>query len=409
MAERKVVRSRGDGSVYQDTARGGWVAALRVGILPSGRPQVRKRRAKTQAEAVRLLQELRKQEALGKKARSQAKTVASLLDEWLAHKVHEKRAPATVRWYTMLTNRHIKPLIGREPLSRLSRATVKRFFGDLRGVLEEETRGRAQVALARGTRAPKGGEATVAAVLRTLRAALNWAKECGEIDEVPIPKGIAGVYEYSEPIPPDPATLRRILARAKGTPVEGLVTLAVFTGGRISEILGLTWENVNIQSRSLQYVRQLSWTGKGKGNRVPVLTKPKTLSSKRPMHMVPPVADAIQDAWMRRSMYPQLIHDCDLNLVFLNADGRPFDRKNADYWLRKICKDLGIDDFGFHLLRHGNLTITATVTDPKTVSAIAGHSTTAMTMKRYIHPATSTMVEASEDVWEIIKGSEEKA
>ncbi len=76
---------------------------------------------------------------------------------------------------------------------------------------------------------------------------------------------------------------RRLLAAAAGDPLEALFVLALTTGMRQSELLGLKWEDVDLANGSLRVRRALQ--------RVPgqgfVETEPKSATSRRQITLTP--------------------------------------------------------------------------------------------------------------------------
>src|SRR5207302_9673363 len=84
-------------------------------------------------------------------------------------------------------------------------------------------------------------------------------------------------YEKPEQHPLTPEQAQLLLQKIKEHRLEGLLTLAITTGMREGELLGLRWSDVNLETGVLQIVRTLAYvTGHGC-----VEGEPKTAKGKR--------------------------------------------------------------------------------------------------------------------------------
>jgi len=135
-----------------------------------------------------------------------------------------------------------------------------------------------------------------------------------------------------------------------------LVTVAVHTGMRRGELLGLRWSNVDLNRELI------------------TLQQDKTLKIKSI-----PINEAAREAliWLDKHRYG--------DHVFMYQWGKPIGKSNVQDSIDKVCSKAGIDDFTFHGTRHtfGSHLVMAGV-DLATVSKLMGHTTINMTM-RYAH------------------------
>lgn len=103
-------RARGTGSIFPDSRRGGFVARVPVGKLPSGRTQYREVRGATQAEVVERMKGVRP-------AEPGAVTVGEWCDRWLAA---QKVRAQSLKVYRVRIEQRIKPQLGARKLTALT-------------------------------------------------------------------------------------------------------------------------------------------------------------------------------------------------------------------------------------------------------------------------------------------------
>ena len=127
--------------------------------------------------------------------------------------------------------------------------------------------------------------------------------------------------ERKEIKPLDDTQTAALLAAAKGTDLEHIVTVALFTGMRISELLGLTWDSVDMERGTITVDKQLSHFN---AQKTALFTTPKSGKS-RTLTPAPAVMRALK-AQYRHQLEMQLRAgpewDNPHGLVFTNATGR---------------------------------------------------------------------------------------
>jgi integrase len=169
-----------------------------------------------------------------------------------------------------------------------------------------------------------------------------------------------------------------------------MVLVALGTGLRRGELLGLRWRDVELLERRL-HVRQ-SWVRNE-------MTTPKSRASRRTVEFGLKTAAAFNEQW-RESRYC-----CDQDVVFGHPElGTPIDPSMlTKKFVKPALKHAKIEKEGlqpWHGQRHTALTIDAAVGNPNAyVQAKAGHSQFSIT-ERYVHAAQVAFpgaVERSED------------
>jgi len=166
--------------------------------------------------------------------------------------------------------------------------------------------------------------------------------------------------------------------------LETLYVLAVTTGMRQGEILGLGWEDVDLELGTVR-VRRTQTLARGG----PRLTEPKTRASRRSMRLTASAVEALGRHRERQEKEAAAIgHGWnEKGLVFRTRRGTPIRRDNlhAKSW-KPLLRRAGLPDVRFHDLRHACATLLLTKgVHPKIVSEMLGHSSIAITLDTHSH------------------------
>jgi integrase len=173
-------------------------------------------------------------------------------------------------------------------------------------------------------------------------------------------------------------------ASSAGDRLEALYVLAVHTGMREGELLGLKWEDVDLEHGVLRLRRALVREG-GKT----ILGDLKTPKSRRSVRLARAAAEALRGHLERQleeiermgSLYQPG------GLVFATESGtliNPSNLRNRSF--KPLLKRAGLPDICFHDLRHTCATLLLSQgTHPKLVQELLGHATIAMTLDTYSH------------------------
>jgi integrase len=177
--------------------------------------------------------------------------------------------------------------------------------------------------------------------------------------------------------------LRR-LVESVDEPYRLLFELAAETGGRLGEVLGLVWGEVDFDAATITFTHQL---GKG-GVRVPLKTK----RSRRCIEVTPALVMKLRAAKLAAQ------RSGDHDFVFVTRAGTPHDHRNiGGRVLARAVKRAGLEAVErdgqvvepaptFHNLRHSHgSALIAAGWDIEEVSARLGHSDVGTTQRAYVH------------------------
>jgi integrase len=379
MASSHTRRSRGEGSVYH-TAEGRWRASLIVSDPRTGRTVRRVVSGRSRAEAVRQLDVLKASAASG--ALPTGVTVAEFLKAWLEAERARVRA-SSWRQREGHVRIYIAPAIGSIVLARLVPMDVERMTaGMVADGLSPRTAAAARITLRRALGdALRDGFVTrnVAALARPPRVAsrdLVAGRDYLELDDV-----------------------RRVIVAAADCRVGALVTVAVLTGLRQGELLGLSWADVRLDDpASLTVHRSLARSYDGDGWE---LAEPKTPRSRRVVNLPNAAVEALrrEHAWQDAAVEAagSAWQDTLRDLVFSDELGRPLRGYNVNRAHHELLTAAGLPSIPFHGLRHSYATALLTSGVPlRVVADVLGHTTIVVTANTYAAVVPSLRREASD-------------
>ena len=376
MSTRPARRVMGHGSVSQ-RPNGLWQAQV---SLNGERSTVY---ARTEKEVVAKLQALQGQVAGGMPAVNQRTTIDAYLAGWL-EMVEPRLRPATLARYRGIVAYQLVPELGRIKLAQLTTADVDRALARL---------------LDSGL-SPQ----TVSHCRAVLRTALNDAEKRGQVVRNVAKLSDAPKIPYQPPRILSPDAAWGVLAAIKDDQLRRLATVAVHTGLRQGELLGLRWQDVGWQGKELHVSKALQRT-----NGAYRLVEVKSRTSRRALPLTPAALEALTAerdsqelarASSGRSRQP--IPD----LVFTTASGQPRNGSVVTHTFAIALSAAGLAPMHFHHLRHAFAGLMlASGVDLGTVSALLGHSSVSLTLSTYAGVAPSLKRQASDSLARLLEGA----
>lgn len=373
--------ANGAGSIRQ-RKDGRWEARITVGTDPgTGKQLSRSFYGWSQKEVRMKMNAAIAQLDQGTYQPPQRMKLSEWLERWLSE-CNPQLRPSTREHYTINIRKHINPLIGNRQLVQLDYLTLQTFVNSLTEKLKP---------------------ITVIGIFTVLRSALDEAVRVGIISSNPATLCKLPKKEQSEIAPLDAPDLEKLFS-VLGTDVySDIIRLAVLTGMRESEVIGMTWSCVNEAAGTMEVKQQLRrFSYKDPGNIfAPTKNgKPRTIDITK--HTVDLVrAIRIRQAKQRLKAGPMYDTRFDqYDLMFRTDEGRPISNSTLLYKFQDACEATGLPKHRFHDLRHTYACISLLAgVDPKTVSQSLGHATTGFTLDRYGH-VTDTMRKKSVELRE---------
>jgi integrase len=367
MAVSHTRRSNGEGSVYR-TAEGRWRGSL-ILSHPDGDRRVRRVvSGRSRAEVVRKLDALKRDSSAGY---ASGETTGAYLAQWI-EAIRPRLRPATHREYARHVRGYLAPLAD-VPLTALTPGHVERLLA----------------AMLSADLSPM----TAAHARATLRRALHDAERDGLVS-----RNVAGLARpprvtRKEMHPLNAAEVRGLIDATHKDELGPLWALAVGSGLRLGELLGLTWQDIDpaqlVVRRAMARAHDGGWE----------LAEPKTSRSRRTV-MLPAVArEALDRRRARQEADRQAAGTAwqdRAGMVFTDTVGRPLRPPDvSDEW-RRTRRRHGLT-VRLHDLRHTFASLLLGAGAPlKVVSDALGHSTIAITADTYAHVTPELRREAAD-------------
>ena len=281
--------------------------------------------------------------------------------------------------YEMLMRVHVIPTLGEIKLTDLKTTIIQRLYNQK---------------LMEGL-SPK----TIKNIHGCLHKALDIAVKIDYLHKNPSSACILPRVIKPDIHPLDTPELTKLMEALHGEKYEALITVALFTGMRSGELLGLTWDCVDFENGLVRVTKQLVQPRKkGEVFRFGTLKneKPRTLSP------APFVMQVLKDHKRQQRLHrleigPAWNDGGFPNLVFTHEDGSHLSQPTVWKELQKVLKKAGLESHRFHDLRHTYVVNAFRAGDDvKTVQQNAGHYSAAFTLDRYAH-VTETMRKESAD------------
>ena len=291
------------------------------------------------------------------------------LDYW-KDKTFKNLEVTTREGYIQKIEKHIKPYLGNIMLEKLKPLDLQNFY-------ERE--------LEKGQLNGKGGLSarTVLAIHRIIHSALQQAvkweliiRNVAEAVEVPKAKKYQAKYL-------DDKQTEQLIKKAENTDIYIPIMIAIYTGARRGEILGLNWENVDFEKGIIKIVDNLCATKDGL-----IIKQPKTNSGIRTIAISKTLVRIIKKHKIKQIQNKMRLWKIyqDNNMVCCYEDGHLFNPKRFSAKFHELLLKNKLPIIRFHDLRHSHASLLVKLgVQPKEISARLGHSNIGITMDLYSH------------------------
>ncbi len=360
-------------------------------------------------------------------------TLREYMIRWLEDYCQTNLAATTCRRYTGIVNDRIIPKMGQVPLDKLKPLHIQKFFAEIikEGRIDKEHKGEPL------------SQASLTYYYRVLHRAFEMALKqqlvtrnvCDSVDvprvvtEVSIDDEEADVTTEVKVLTGDEVQI--MLEHSRNTPYHDLLYLAVRTGMRRGELLGLRWQDVDFNDKTIRVRQSLAYTPE-KGM---FFKPPKNKKSRRVVDITDEVVAMLKQhkkEQLEAMLYFGQAYD-DRNLVFCQYNGSPMHPDTPSSWFPKFlertiihkqcgtligknnfCKTcdrkvkendlIRLPRLTFHCLRHthASLMLQAGI-DIKVISERLGHSSIRITYDLYSHLMPGMQKAAAEALENLLK------
>jgi integrase len=283
---------------------------------------------------------------------SEGLTVERYMDRWL-ESIRDRVRPGTFKPYEAIVRLHIKPTLGRTKLDKLNTMQLEKLY-------------RRKLDAGLSARRVRYIHVTIR---KALKDAVRLQLLSRNVADAARPPRVAKTE--IELLTQD--QLRTLLDAAKGDRLEALYVLAITTGMRQGELIGLQWKDVDLDGGTLRVNRSV-YEG--------IISPPKSNAGRRTIRLSKLAVAALR---MRR------IESAKLRIsewVFPNSNGSPIGHQNLHNrsW-KPLLKRAGLPhSVRFHDLRHSCISLLLGRGVPvKVVSEMAGHADISVTLSVYGH------------------------
>jgi integrase len=362
-------KGNGEGSIYPHKKNGKKVGYRGAYVVHTAEgPKRRYVSGKDRDEVRRKLTEAMANRDKGIVYNDENITLEDYLDRWLADSVHGTVRESTFSRDKYLVTNHIKPALGRLKLKNLNALQVQSLYRDR---LDSGLSG-----------------STVQKIHHVLHKALAQAVRWDLIPRNPSDNVKAPKPTPKEMHPLSATEAQKLLEAARGDRLEALYVLAIHTGMRQGELLGLRWEDVDLDRQSLRIRRTLTRKGNQSGGAYGV-GEPKTKKSRRTVRLTERAVEALRSHRARQAeeKLGAAAPYQDRGLVFAGERGgiiNPSNLRNRSF--TPLLKKADLPRITFHDLRHtcASLLFQRNV-HPKIVQELLGHASVAITLDTYSH------------------------
>ena len=378
-------RANGEGSIRK-RKDGRWEGRYTAGHDPeTGKAIYKNVLGRSQAEVKeKLKQAIEETQALDV-TKAGKYTVGEWMEVWFQDYAKIKVRPSSHQTYQGYIQNHIRPNIGDIPLEKLTSLDLQKLYKKLLA------QGRVDRLEAKGQ--PKGLSAkTVRNIHQILSSALKLAQEQRLILTNPAEGCALPRVEHQEMKTLTTVQLAFFFREARESGVFELYYLELATGLRRGELLGLKWEDIDLERGDLRVRRQVSRIN-GEVVEAPLKTK----NAYRTLPLAEDTVSVLKEQRRKVGNSPW---------VFPSPNGGPISPDSVLHMLHRVLKRAGLPKVRFHDLRHTFATLALqNGVDVKTVSGMLGHFSAGFTLDTYAHITSAAQRQAAKTMENILSGS----
>lgn len=386
-------RGNGEGHIRK-LKDGRWEARVTKGYNIAGKQTFKYLSAMTRTEVVEKLNKYLEAKRNGTYVEMISWSVSKWLEFW-----YENYSAGTTKTSTRVNDesiiqRHLNPYIGKIKLQELKGLQIQMMY---KKMLES---GRVD---GRGGLNPKTIKNIHAVLHRALEQAVkNELIIRNPLNTVDLPRMTKKEIEILTP--EEQKRLQEVCTSEH--PWNMAILLTLYSGLRMGEVLGLSWDCVDFERNKIKINKQVNRLknyekdGTNK-TRLALRNETKTERSERSIMIAPAIMQKLQEHKIAQDEYASRFGDGfnEYGLCFIRFDGNLVDPSTfRDHYLRKL-KEAGITPKRFHALRHTFATrAMESNVNPKVLSEMLGHATIQITLDTYCHVSFDQQEEAMQKI-----------
>jgi integrase len=376
-----MARGDGEGTIYK-RKNGRWCGQVTIGTDPkTGNPIRKTFYGDKRKDVARQMTELKQQLFDGSYIKQSEITVEEWFTQWNKGRKNTV-AYSTYRVYGSLIRNHIAKEIGDIKLKDLKTRHLQEILND------------------RFDKGLKSGSIKLlhAIVNRSLKQAVKERivhSNPAQAVEVPKKQEEDKLHTWNK------KQVNKFLARASDHRYYMVFFLAVNTGMRKGELLGIKWEDIDFNKKRIEVKRQAIRTDKGT-----ILKKPKTKAGNRIIPVTDNVIKKLKKHKIRQSENKLALGSNykDKDLVNCNKIGDLINPVTAYTEFKEIIRSIKLPDIRLHDLRHTFSTLFLEAGgNIKTLQQILGHSSISVTMDTYSHVTDEMLDSAAKNIVSMYK------
>ncbi|KGN00756.1 integrase [Clostridium novyi A str. 4570] len=383
-------KANGEGSIqkyYQNGKDKGWRASITVGYDDKGKLKRKQFYGKTKSEVLKKMTEYQHKKNVGILPSDDKITLQQWFKTWLYEFRVNNLKPSSFERYDGIYRKYIlNSPIGEIKLSELRAKDIQTYYNNLHD------------------------NGISSSVINTINGFLYTCLESA-LKQNYIYQNYCKLVTLPKIIKDDKFTVFTLqeqnifLNNIQGHKYETAFILALGTGLRLGELLGLKWSDIDFDNNTLSVSRAIKRTtiinkqGERKSQIIEQL--PKTKTSIRTVPIPTNIMEKLKESKQKHSVIKKENEDLYNNTDYIFSDklGNPLDPKRIPRNFKSVLKKAGLKDIKFHSLRHTYATRLFEAGVPiKTVQTLMGHSDITTTMNIYTHVMPEEKNKAAEKI-----------
>ena len=365
--KNKCARVMADGRPCGGSPKWRW----EVNVAPPGAPRDRRWGTEpTKAKAMAAVAKVQREADTGELVdRSRATLETFLFGTWLPA-MEPTLAPSTVLSYKNIMRARVIPTLGAVPIQSLTATQLNGLYARL--LADGRSKGG-------GPLASRSVRYTHTVIRKALKDAAHWGLVARNVADLANPPKVIKTRKWTTWTPSEIRTFLRAVERDR---LSSLWELAVNTGMRRGELLGLRWDDVNLDSGTVAIRRALVVVG------YEVVVSQTKTDRARVIALDPGTVTILRD-WRRAQLEERLAWGpawIDSGYVHTKENGEPLHPDEISKRFNRLVVLADVPRIRFHDVRHTwATTALAAGVHPKIVAERLGHGSIQITLDTYSH------------------------